>query len=137
MSNTRPLGANQVLKLVYDEILEALRVTGALAVTGEFTPSGLHIAFKVTTLDVTSAAALPLPAVALVGRNSLVVHNKSTLDILYVGPASLTADNVIGITSGHEVNPGETFAIDIQDDIILYGRAETGKTIRVKVTEIA
>lgn len=135
MSNSSPLGANQVLKRVFDEMLEALRVTGSF--TGEFSPSGLHVAFKVTTMDVVDSSASPLPAIPLVGRNSLVVHNKSTMDILYVGSSTLTADNVIGTTSGHEVNPGETFAIDIQDDIILYGRAETGKTIRVKVTEIA
>jgi len=67
----------------------------------------------------------------------MVVHNKSTDEILYVGPSNVTADNVVGTTSGHEIFPGETFAIDIQDDIILYGRAETGKTIRVKITEVA
>lgn len=105
-------------------------------ISGEFTPTGLHTAILVTTLDVPDTA-VPLPTTAYTGRNSMVVHNKSATDTLYVGPATVTADNVIGTTSGHEVGPGETFAIDIQDDIILYGRAETGKTIRVKITEVA
>jgi hypothetical protein len=103
-----------------------------------FTPAGLRTAIKVTTMDVTSAAALALPATALTDRNSLVVHNATTgAEILYVGPSNVTADNVVGTTSGHEVGPGETFAVDIQDNIILYGRAASGETVRVKITEVA
>lgn len=109
--------------------------TGTL--TGDFTPQGLNDAIKVTTMDVDDTAGQPLPAVALSGRNSMVVQNKDGVEVLYVGPSNVTADNVIGTTSGHEVNPGETFAIDITDDIILYGRAPAGKTIRIKVTEVA
>lgn len=104
-------------------------------IQGEFSPSGLKVAIFVTTMDVTDTA-IALPVSPLAGRNSMVIQNKSP-DILYVGPATVTADNVIGTTSGHEIGPSETFAIDITDDIILYGRAETGKTIRVKVTEVA
>lgn len=105
-------------------------------ITGEFTPTGLHVAIFVTTKDITDTAT-PLPTTPYPDRNSMVVHNKSMTDTLYIGPATVTADNVIGTTSGHEVGPGETFAVDIRDDIVLYGRAETGKTIRVKITEVA
>ncbi len=102
-----------------------------------FTPSGLNTAILITTLDVTSAAALPLPATALTNRNSMVVHNTSTDDTLYVGPTTTTADNVVGTTSGQEVGPGETFAIDIAPGIVLFGRTEAAKTVRVKVTEVS
>ena len=139
MSDSSPLGANQVLRRVFDEILNALRVTGSVtgSFTGTFTPSGINIAIQTKTIDVDDTAGQALPATPLTDRNSMVVHNKSTTDVLYVGPSTVTADSVIGSTSGHEVYPGETFAIDIKDSVILYGRAETGKTIRVKVTEIA
>lgn len=105
-------------------------------ISGDFTPSGLKVAIKITTMNITDVAT-PIPAVPLAGRNALVITNKNTNDVLYTGPSNVTADTVIGITSGHEINPQEGFNLDIQDDIILYGRAETGKTILIKVTELA
>ena len=108
----------------------------SLDVTGEFTPTGLMVEIKITTLDVGDTESA-LPATALSGRNSIVVHNTDLVETLYVGPTGVTADNVVGTTSGHEIGPRETFALDIQDDIVLYGIAPTGKTIRVKVTEVA
>ena len=135
MSNTNPLGANHVLKRVYDEIDEALRVTGA-NFSGSFTFSGLKTAIRTTTMDVGDTATA-LPAIPLTARNSITVSNFSDEDILYIGNSNVTADNVIGTTSGHEVNPNEGFNLDITDAIILYGRAPTGKTIRIKVTELA
>lgn len=106
------------------------------AITGEFTPTGLRTAIKITTMNITDTAT-PLPATALFARNAMVVTNKDITEVLYVGPASVTADTVVGTTSGHEVNPGEGFNLDIQDDIVLYGIAPAGKTILVKITELA
>lgn len=106
------------------------------AMTGEFTQTGLRTAIKITTMTVGDVAT-PIPAVPLTGRNSLVVTNYHATEILYVGPSNVTANRVVGTTSGHEVNPGEGFNLDIQDDIILYGRAEAGETILIKVTELA
>lgn len=105
-------------------------------ITGSFTPSGLKIAFLPTVLDV-GDTAVPLPTTPLTDRNSMVITNHSATDILYVGNSDVTADLVIGTTSGHQINPGEGWGPDIQDDIVLYGRAETGKTIRVQISEFA
>lgn len=106
-------------------------------VSGTFSPTGLKVAFKVTTADITDTAS-QLPLTPLTGRNSMVIHNLSSTDTLFIGPSSsVTADRVLGTTSGHEVFPGETFAIDITNAVILYGIAPAGKTIRVKISEVA
>lgn len=109
-------------------------ITGNLE--GQFSPTGLKVAIKTTTADITDTATT-LPLISLTGRNSMVIHNKSVSETLYIGNSDVTADSVLGTTSGHEVLPGETFAIDITDQIVLYGIAPTGKTIRVKITEVA
>lgn len=114
--------------------LTAVRVDGAFS--GNFIPSGLKTAIKTSTFYVTDVAA-PIPGVALLGRNSLTITNLDMSETLYVGPSTVTADRVVGTTSGHEVGPGEGFNIDITDAVILYGIAETGKTILVKATEVA
>lgn len=111
-----------------------VQVSGGSLVT---TPSGLTKELKITTMDVTSMAPLALPAVALSDRNSMEITNNSTLDILYVGTSSVTADEVVGTTSGRKIYPGEGYAIDIKDTITLYGIAPAGKTIRVTVFEVA
>ena len=78
-----------------------------------------------------------LPATALANRNAIKITNHSGTDKLYLGPSSVTADNVIGTTSGDEVGTNESINFDITDAIPIYGRAETGKTIRVKIVELA
>ncbi len=107
-----------------------------LDVSGTYTPAGLATTIKVTTLDVTDTQT-PLPATALALRATISVLNTDTTEILYIGPSGVTADNVVGTTSGDEVGPGNKFAIDLADSVILYGIAPAGKTIRVKVLEIA
>jgi hypothetical protein len=120
-----------------------LKTTGQTAVHvisenegGSITPSGLSETFKVTTLDVTDTAT-PLPATALTNRNAMTVINHHASEILYIGDSNVTADLVVGTTSGYQLQAGFEFNIDITDDIILYGRAATGQTIRVQVVEIA
>lgn len=109
-------------------------ITGA--VTGSFQPSGLSTAGRNTTLDVTTVA-IPLPLSALTGRNALSVRNLDVSTILYVGfDTSLTADSINGTTSGWQVGPNETFNVDIQDDIVLYGIVSSG-TIKIQVQELA
>lgn len=91
---------------------------------------------RVTTLDITDVATL-LPTAAFTGRRALAIVNKDVAEILYLGNATVTADTVVGTTSGWEVNPQEAFNADIDDVLVLYGIAPAGKTIRVKILELA
>ena len=106
------------------------------SVTGELSITGLQIAIRTTTMDVTDVATA-LPSTALAQRNAITIVNYSAGDILYIGNSDVTADRVNGTTSGYEVNPGEGFNLDITENIVLYGRAAAGKTIKIKVTEVA
>lgn len=103
---------------------------------GTFRQSGLSIAFWPTCMDITDVAT-PLPAAPLASRNSMKITNLSPTDTLYVGNSDVTADRALGNTAGDEVGPGESYQLDITGDIILYGRCESGKTIRVKIVELA
>lgn len=98
------------------------------------TPSGLQNDFKTTTMNV-GDVAIPIPATPLVDRNSLSIVNLDSVETLYIGDSNVTADRVVGNTSGWEVGAGETLNFDVKDTIIIYGRCETGKTILVKVLE--
>jgi hypothetical protein len=88
-------------------------------------------------MQVTDTATL-LPAAALADRNAISIVNLSGADTLYIGEAAtVTADRALGVTAGWEVGPGESFNVDITDDIAIYGVAEAGKTITIKVLEIS
>lgn len=107
------------------------------SVTGEFTQTGLFVAGKNTTMNVTDVATA-LPTTPLSGRNSMAITNLSTSDTLYIGfSTSVTADRALGNNAGWEIGVSEGFNIDIQDNIIIYAIAETGKTIKIKVMELA
>lgn len=106
-------------------------------ITGELTVSGLRTAGRTTTMDIPDSA-IPIPAAPLTSRNSLSLTNLSPTETIYIGfSTSVTADNVLGTTSGWEVGPNEGFNLDVTDSIIIYAIAETGKTVRVKVLELA
>lgn len=102
---------------------------------GTFSQTGLKNGGRNTTLDVgDTATAMPVFS----SRNALSIHNTSETEILYVGfDTSVTADSVIGTTSGRQVGPGQILNFDATDNISLYAVAETGKTIRVHVMELA
>jgi hypothetical protein len=121
---------------VEKKVAADVNVLNQIDVTGEFSVSGLREAIRTTTMTV-SDTAIPLPAVALTNRNSITIVNFSTTEILYIGNSNVTADRVVGVTSGYEVNPGEGFNLDITDDIVLYGVFETGASSLIKVTELA
>lgn len=105
-------------------------------VTGQFTFSGLSLAIKTTTLLVTDVAT-PLPAVALAQRNAISIQNKDTVNTVYIGNSDVTADSIIGTTSGLELGPTGYYGLDITDQIVLYARCEAGKTAILKITEVA
>lgn len=98
------------------------------------TPSGLQNSFRTTTMLI-GDTAIPIPAAALTDRNSLSIANLDSAETLYIGDINVTADRVVGTTSGWEIGAGETLNFDVKDSIILYGRCETGKSIMVKVLE--
>lgn len=104
--------------------------------TGEFTMSGLRTAMRTTTMDV-SDVTVAIPAIPLLERNAISINNLSTTDKLYIGNTDVTADTVNGTTSGWEIGPGENMNLDITEEIVIYGRAETGKSVKLKVFEIA
>jgi hypothetical protein len=104
------------------------------SVSGSFIPSGLNEAIRVTTMDI-GTSALTLPASALSNRNHIKVTNHDEVATLYIGNSNVTADRVIGTTSGDEVPPGESWHMDITDDIVIYGIST--QTIRVKIVEVA
>lgn len=100
------------------------------------TPSGLKTNFRITTMIVPDTS-VALPAVALVARNAMSITNQDATEILYIGKITVTADSVVGTTSGWETGPGESFNVDVTDAIVLYGIAPAGKTIKVKILEIS
>jgi hypothetical protein len=113
------------------------RSTVTLADGSTVVVSGLFTAMVVTTKDVTDVASA-LPLVALADRNSITISNLSTTETLFISSsASVAANRVNGTTAGHEIGPLESFNINITDAIVLFGIAETGKTIKIKVMEVA
>lgn len=112
----------------------AVEITGSIS--GAVQISGLSVAGKNTTLEV-STTAIPLPAIPLVDRNALSVRNLDSSNTLYIGfSTAVTADSVVGVTSGWQVGPNETYNVDIQDDIVIYGIVISG-TIKIQVQEFA
>lgn len=103
--------------------------------TGTFTPTGLKTAFKVTTMEI-GVTPVALPVTALSGRNSMEVHNLDTARRVYIGNSNVTADAVVGTTSGKELDASSFWSVDVTDQIILYGIVASG-TALVKITEVA
>lgn len=105
-------------------------------VTGELSVSGLKTAGKNTCMNVGDTAQ-KIPATPLTGRNTMTITNLSA-DTLYIGfDASVTADRSIGNTAGSEVGQNEGINFDITDEVELWGITESGKTVLIKVMELA
>ncbi len=107
-----------------------------LDINGEFVFSGLSTAIKISTETISDVAS-PVPLVSLVGRNSISIQNKSGSEILYVGPSNVEANSIVGGNGGWEIPPSEALNFDIKDTVIVYGIAPAGKTILVKILEMA
>lgn len=104
--------------------------------TGEFTPTGLKTSFLPTTFLIGDTAS-PLPATPLTDRNSIIIYNRSSDYSLFIGNVDVTADSVVGTTSGWEIPKNSYFALDIKDSIILYGIYPLGTSGKVQVLEVA
>jgi len=123
--------------LEYDkfDLDENGKVIVRTSATGDFSTSGLKTGIRTTTMLV-GTTAVKLPAIALAGRNSMTIHNKSESQILYIGGSNVTADSVIGTTGGAEIGPGSFWNTDIKGSIEIYGRVDSG-SILIKITEVA
>ena len=92
--------------------------------------------FLITTVSVTSTAA-KFPATPLTDRVSLSVRNKGAFTV-YFGPAvSVTADTVVGTTSGGEIDANGELNIDLDASEDIFFITESGETAIIKITEIA
>ena len=100
----------------------------------EATPGGLSGGFLVTTLDIGDTATL----IPVTSSNSISIANMDLVDTLYIGPANtVTADSIVGSTSGWEIGQGETINLDFKETVEVYAISPTGTTIRIKVFEAA
>jgi hypothetical protein len=99
MSNTRPLGSNQVLKLVYHEILEALRVTGTVIVS----PSGIFAATP-TLVNIATAANTETSYALPANTKKLIIkaRGSSVTKLTYTSGASGTTYITISPGSVYE-----------------------------------
>lgn len=104
---------------------------GNISVTGEFTPSGLRIAGRVTEvlLSTTDWTALP-PGGALANRNAINIQNYSGDEI------RLNYDPTVAGFSGIILNDQSERALDIKDTIQLYAKARIGGSVII-VDEIS
>jgi hypothetical protein len=101
-------------------------------ITGTFTPSGLRVRMKVTNMIVTDIVT-PLPLTSLASRNSIIIENKG-LDPIFIGEMGVTS---IGINEGWEISASAFFSTDVTDAIVIYAIAPTGKSVNVKILELA
>jgi len=116
------------------QLIQELRVTTD-SVKGTFTPSGLTKGMRTTTMNV-GDVAIKLPISALSERNAISIQNKGNSTI-YLGNIDVTADTVIGTTSGWEVLAGSYMNFDVTDAIEIYGRCTTGNSVVIKILELA
>lgn len=118
----------------------AVRVIAEIA-GGSVAPAGLRNGLRVTTMTVddtiTQIPSSPYIAPNGEGRNALSIHNMSDTDKLYVGDDDVTADRVNGTTSGWEIPKNGYLNFDVTKDVLLYARCESGKSVQIKIMEIA
>lgn len=100
---------------------------------GTFTPSGLKVAIKISNVTV-GDTPVALPVTPLTGRNSLMIYNRDPVEKMYIGDATVAAS---GINEGWIIDPDSYLPFDISDSIALYAVAPSGKTLNVKIMELA
>ncbi len=93
---------------------------GEGGVTGEFTPSGLKIAGRVSIVNVNDTTWTALPATALTDRNAISIINRSGQQVKINYSASVSGYVGVPIDNG-----SERF-YDISDSIVVYCKSQTG-----------
>ena len=96
-------------------------------------PAGLRIRLKVTNMTISDVAS-KIPAVPLADRNSIIIQNRDSGEIIFLGESDVQAS---GVLEGWELSPTSFFSTDITEDIEVYGIAPAGKTVNLKIMELA
>lgn len=92
-------------------------------------------AFLVKTQLLTDVAT-KLPAVPATSRIGLMIVNYDAADTIFVGPTSaVTADLVVGSTSGMQIRALESQNIQLSDSADVWAIMEAGKTAMVQIVE--
>jgi len=91
-------------------------------VSGSTQPSGLSKAGLFTLVTLASGSWTPLPASALADRNAMAIQNQSGIQIKlnFAEPAGY---------EGIKMEPGAERSYDIQDDIIIFAKSESGTPV--------
>lgn len=95
-------------------------------------PSGLQNDYLITTFQITDVASL----VPFSTRNSISIRNYSLTETIYIGKSDVTADLVVGTTSGWQIGPNETINLDCKETIEFYAIARVGVTILAQAFEV-
>lgn len=107
-----------------------VRTTLSGEVSGEFSPSGLRIAGKVTEVVLSDTAWTALPPVPLANRNAINIQNYSGTQI------KLNFDPTITEYVGVVVNDQSERNYDIKDSILIFARSELGAP-KITVEELS
>lgn len=112
------------------EVLSAPGASISGTVTGEFSPSGLKIAGKITVVTLNATTWTALPPTSLVNRNAISIQNQSSTEV------KLAFDPLTVGYLGPKVSAnGERF-YDIKDTIAIYGKCQAG-TCDVLIEELS
>lgn len=114
---------------VKSRILHCIAVLLVVLATVGWEPLDYGILQTVVTV---SNTATPIPSANLAGRKSLIIKNLDSSKIVYLGSATVTADE--NSTGGHPLAYYENFVGDIGEDTIVYGIVVTG-TAKVSIVE--
>lgn len=107
----------------------AVRVT-AQNFSGNFAPSGLRNAGRVTIVTINSATWTELPPTALTDRNAIAIQNLSGQEI------KINFDDSVAGYVGIVVSDGSERAYDITDDIKIYAKSNSGTAV-LNIEEIS
>ena len=100
-----------------------VRTTLSGEVSGEFTPSGLRIAGRVTEVVLSDTAWTALPPVPLNNRNALNIQNYSGTQI------KINYDPTITGYVGVIVDDQSMRNMDVKNTILVYAKAEIGNPV--------
>lgn len=108
-------------------------LSGVIAVTGTFSPSGLSVGGLITEVTLSAASWTALPPTALTGRNQMSIQNISGVEIKvnYDSFGPLPAGY-----SGTAIASGSERHYLIRDTINIYAKASSG-TPTIQIEELA
>ena len=100
-----------------------VRTTLSGEVSGEFTPSGLRIAGRVTEVVLSDTSWTALPPVPLVNRNALNIQNYSGTQI------KINYNPSIAEYVGVIVDDQSMRNMDVKESILVFAKAEVGNPV--------